>query len=66
MAMKMQVAVFWVVTPNSHVVGYQHSGGSCSHHLHPENWSILVIYYPDSFALFLTAFMFLNSISSRQ
>jgi len=27
--MKMQVEVFWVVTPCSIVVGYQRFGGSC-------------------------------------
>jgi hypothetical protein len=33
MAMKIQVAVFWVVPPCSDVVGY-HFRGPCSLHLH--------------------------------
>jgi hypothetical protein len=30
--MKVQVMVFWVVTPCSDVVGYQRFGGSCRLH----------------------------------
>jgi len=29
MIMKIQVAAFWVVTPYSDVVGYNHFGGPC-------------------------------------
>jgi len=32
-AVKTEVAVFWVVTPCSDVVGYQHFGGPHSLHL---------------------------------
>jgi hypothetical protein len=32
-AVKIQIVVFWVVTPYSDVVGYQHFGGPYSLHL---------------------------------
>jgi len=32
-AVKIQVVVFWVVTPYSHAVGYQRFGGPCFLHL---------------------------------
>jgi hypothetical protein len=35
---KIQVEVFWVVTPCSVVVGYQHFGGPCCLHLQEERW----------------------------
>jgi len=31
--MKIKIAVFWVLTPCSDVVGYQHFGGPCCSHL---------------------------------
>jgi hypothetical protein len=34
--MKFQAEVFWVVTPKSVVVGYQHFGGPCCLHLQCE------------------------------
>jgi hypothetical protein len=34
---KIQVEVFWVVTPCSVTVGYRHLGGTCCLHLHPED-----------------------------
>jgi hypothetical protein len=34
--MKIQVAVFWVVTPCSNVLGYQHFGVPCSFNLQGE------------------------------
>jgi len=35
--MKIQVAVFWVVTPCRNVVGYQRFGGPCWLHLQGED-----------------------------
>jgi len=35
MAVKIQVKVFWVLTPGSVVVGHQHFRGTCYLHLHP-------------------------------
>jgi hypothetical protein len=37
--LKIQVAVFWVVTPRSDVVRYWRFGGSCCLRLHPEGSS---------------------------
>jgi len=34
--MKIQVVVFWVMTPCSDVVGYESFGGPCSFHLQSE------------------------------
>jgi hypothetical protein len=50
---KIGVEVFWVVTPCSVVVGYQHFRGSCCLQLHgeemqqvpPKRWSICRIFY---------------------
>jgi hypothetical protein len=36
MVMKIHVVMFWVGTPYSDVVGYQHSGGPCCLHLQDE------------------------------
>jgi len=36
MVMKIQVVVFWVMTPCSDVVAYQCFGGPCCLHVHPE------------------------------
>jgi hypothetical protein len=35
-AMKIEVVVFWVVTPSINVVGYQSFGGPCCLHLQGE------------------------------
>jgi hypothetical protein len=32
--LRMRIAVFWVVTPHSDVVGYQLFGGPCHLHMH--------------------------------
>jgi hypothetical protein len=40
--MKIQVVVFWVVTPCSHSVGYQHFGGLCCLSLQGEVVHILL------------------------
>jgi hypothetical protein len=32
-AMKIQIVIFWVVTPCSNMVGYQRFGGPCCFHL---------------------------------
>jgi len=42
MAMKMKVAVFWVVAPCSDVVEYQRFGGPCHCHLQGEVIGALV------------------------
>jgi hypothetical protein len=34
--MEIQVVVFWIMMPYSDVIGYQHFGGPCCFHLHPE------------------------------
>lgn len=34
---RIQVVVFWTVTPRSVVVGYQRLGGPCSLHLNPKD-----------------------------
>jgi len=31
---KIQVVVFWIMTPHSEVVGYQHFWGPCCLHIH--------------------------------
>jgi hypothetical protein len=36
-AVRIQVEVFWVVTPYSIVVGYQRFGGPCCFPLHPDD-----------------------------
>jgi len=36
MVVKIQVDIFWVVTPCNVVVEYQHFRGPCCHHLHCE------------------------------
>jgi len=38
MMVKVQVEVFWVVTPSSVAVGYQCFGGLCCLHLQYEGW----------------------------
>jgi hypothetical protein len=37
MVMKIQVEVFWAVTPCNAAAGYQCSGGLCCLQLHPED-----------------------------
>jgi hypothetical protein len=36
-AVKVQVEVFWVVTPYSVVIGYHRFRGQCCLHIHPED-----------------------------
>jgi hypothetical protein len=42
MAVKIQVAVFWIVTPCSDVVGYRRFGEPCCLH-HPEDEDGMVL-----------------------
>jgi len=37
MVMKIQVPLFWLVTPRGNMVGYQHFGGPCCPHLLAED-----------------------------
>jgi len=37
MALKIQVVVFWVMTPHNDVVGYHHFRGQCFFHSYPED-----------------------------
>jgi hypothetical protein len=43
MVIKIQVVVFWVLTPCSVVVGYQHSRGPCCLHLQGEAGGIIIL-----------------------
>jgi len=42
-AVKIQAKVCWVVMPCNVMAGYQHFGGSCYLHLHPEDRGSMVL-----------------------
>jgi hypothetical protein len=44
MVIKIEVVVFWIVTPCSDVVGHQHSGGCYHYFLHKQHYQVLLIY----------------------
>jgi hypothetical protein len=43
-AMKVQVEVFWVMTPCSVAVGCQRFGGTCCLHVHGEDLKYVYVY----------------------